>query len=139
MAANTSPIFSRLGITAWPALVITAVNTLDGDLSSSDVKTVLTGAADGTYVQKLRVKALGTNIATVMRIYLNNGSTAATAANNSLIDELTIPLSTASATTSLATYDIPLNFIVPNGYKILVALGTTVAAGFKVTAIGGDY
>lgn len=139
MAANTSPIFSRVGVTPWPALLTTAVNTLDGDLSSSDVKTVITGAADGTYVQKLRVKPLGTNVPTVLRVYLNNGSTAATAANNALIDELTIPTTTASATASLATYDIPLNFILPNTYKILVALGTTVAAGVKVTAIGGDY
>lgn len=139
MAANTNPIFAEAGIIGIAATVITAVTTLDGDLSGADVKTILTGGADGTYVQKLRVKPLGSNIQSVLRIFINNGGNAATAANNSLFDELALPSTTASNNSPLPTYDIPMNIIVPNGYKILASVGTTIASGVKVTAIAGDY
>jgi hypothetical protein len=34
---------------------------------------------------------------------------------------------------------VPVNFALPTGYRLFVTLGTTVAAGFDVTAIGGRY
>ena len=34
---------------------------------------------------------------------------------------------------------LPLNFALPAGYKLNCAIGTTVAAGFAVSVIGGEY
>jgi hypothetical protein len=76
----------------------------------------------------------------VLRVFINNGSTNATATNNSLFEELTLPITTASNTGEIGTdYDVTLNLSLPTGYKINVVLGTAVAAGWKVTAVGGDY
>ena len=33
----------------------------------------------------------------------------------------------------------PIGLVLLNGYKINVCLATTVAAGWQVTAVGGDY
>jgi hypothetical protein len=36
-------------------------------------------------------------------------------------------------------YELPLNFALPAGYVLNVTLGTTVAAGYFVSVIGGKY
>ncbi len=67
--------------------------------------------------------------------------------------ELTIPANTVSQTAQSALLELPqiLGFtasptdissfpiVLPAGYKILATIGTTVAAGIQVTAVGGDY
>lgn len=138
MPANTTPIYSKIGDIQWVNTIITANTTTD--LTTGTSYLVFTAdATNGGYVQKLRIRPLGTNIATVMRIWLNNGSTTATAANNTLYDEISLAASTVSQTSALALYELPLNFALPNGYKIYVTLGTTVAAGFDVSAVAGKY
>jgi len=138
MPANTIPIFSRLGDTKWVTSV-TAQNTTT-DLTSGTIYLAFTSdATNGGYVQRIRFRPLGTNIATVARVWLNNGSATGTAANNILWDEISIAASTASNTAALANYELPLNFALPAGYTIYVTLGTAVAAGFAVTVIGGKY
>jgi hypothetical protein len=75
----------------------------------------------------------------VVRVFINNGLTNATAANNALIGEIAVP---ATATTSQGmqpAVELPLNFALPAGYVINVTLGATIAAGVVVTCIGGDY
>ena len=138
MAANTSPIYSKNGIIKWPATAITAANTAkDG---TGTVDTIMTAdATNGSFVQKLKFRAAGTNIATVCRIFINNGSTNATAANNILYDEITLPATTLSETSSLQGPELYINTVIPAGYKINVTLGTAVAAGYYISAVGGDY
>lgn len=137
MAANTSPIFSRTQKAQW-ANGITAANTAkDG---TGTVSTVFTAdATNGSYVQKLIVRPMGTNVASVLRVFLNNGSTNATAANNCLIAEQALAATTNSETTSIAGYELPLNLPIPPGYKINVTLGTAVSGGYAVAGVGGDY
>jgi hypothetical protein len=84
MPGNQYPIFSRVG----------EVSSNTGVASSARLGVVLTVAAgdytgvngnnqivftsdstNGSYLQKLRFKALGTNVASVARIYMNNGGT----------------------------------------------------------------
>lgn len=138
MPANTQPIYSKLGDIQWAITVIAANATTD--LTTGTSYLVFTAdATNGGYIQKLRIKPLGSNIATVMRIWINNGSTTGTAANNTLFDEVSLALSSASPTSALALYELPLNFALPPGYKIYVTLGTSVATGFDVTAIAGKY
>jgi len=138
MAANTTPIFSRLGDTQWVTGVL-AQNTTT-DLTSGTIYLVFTAdATEGGYIQRIRFRPLGTNIATVARVWINNGSATGTAANNILWDEISVAATTASNTAALANYELPLNFALPAGYRIYVTLGTAVAAGFAVTVIGGKY
>lgn len=135
MPANTSPIFPLTPNLAW-ATVTTANTAKDG---TGTVATVYTAGANGSRVDYLKVRALGTNVATVIRVFINNGSTNATAANNTLIVDQTIAATTNSETAQLVDNIIQLDLSLPAGYKINVTIGTTVAAGLQVTAVGGDY
>jgi hypothetical protein len=138
MAANTSPIFSSLGDIEWGTTAITTANTAkDG---TGTVLTCFTAdATNGGFVQRIRFRSAGTNTGTVARVFINNGSTNATAANNILYDEITLAATTINETSALPVYELPLNFALPPGYKLNVTLGTTVAAGYYVTVIGGKY
>jgi hypothetical protein len=137
MPANTNPIFTLTPDVSWGTTAITTQNTAkDG---TGTVLTVFTAGANGSYVQKLRVRPSGTSVQTVLRLFINNGSTNATPANNILFDEITIPAITLSETTAQNSYEIPLNFALQTGYKLNVTIGTTVAAGLYVSVVGGDY
>jgi hypothetical protein len=114
----------------------TANNVYDG---TGTVGTCFTAGASGSFVGFIKLKPLGTNVASVGRFWINNGSTNATAANNFLIAEVTLPATTASANASLQELSVPINFALPAGYKINWALGTTVAAGWQATGVGGNY
>jgi hypothetical protein len=87
----------------------------------------------------MRFRALGTNVVTVARIFINNGGVTGTTENNTLWDEITLPAVTVSEISALPTYELPLNFALPPGYKLFVTVGTAVAAGYDVTVIGGKY
>ena len=137
MAANTAPIFSIAGDIEWGATAITTANTAkDG---TGTVLTVFTAGVDGGFVQRIRFRSAGTNIQTVARVFINNGSPNTTAGNNILYDEITLAATTINETAALAVYELPLNFALPAGYVINVTLGTTVAAGYFVSVIGGKY
>jgi hypothetical protein len=137
MAANTQPIFSIAGDVEWGATAITTANTAkDG---TGTVLTVFTANVDGAFVQRIRFRSAGTNIATVARVFINNGSTNATAANNILYDEITLAATTLSETAAQPVYELPLNFALPAGYVLNITLGTTIAAGYYVSVIGGKY
>ena len=135
MPANTSPIFPLTPNVSWGA-VATANTAKDG---TGTVVTVFTAGANGARLDYLKVRALGTNVATVLRVFVNNCSTNATAANNTLILDQTIAATTNSETAQLADNLIQLDLSLPAGYKINVTVGTTVAAGLQVTGVGGDY
>lgn len=138
MAANTAPIFSLLGDINWGATAITTANTAkDGTGTVLNVFTA--DATNGGFVQRIRFRSAGTNIATVARVFINNGSTNATAANNILYDEITLAATTVSEVSALATYELPLNFALPPGYTLNVTIGTTIAAGYFISVIGGKY
>ena len=139
MAANSNPIFTRIGDIQWSTTPILAANTTT-DLTGGTSYLVFTAdATNGGYVQKLRFRALGTNVATVARVWINNGLTVATAANNILFDEISLAISTVSQTSALAVYELPINTAIPPGYKLYITLGTAVAAGYTCTTIGGKY
>lgn len=109
---------------------------------SANNSLVHTAGADGSRIERLKFTPAGTNIQTVMRIYVNNGAANTTATNNTLIGEITLPATTASATAALISpeYLMPNGAIaLPAGWKIYIGLGTAVAAGWVCTAISGQY
>ena len=137
MPSNTAPIFSKIARAAWVNGLTAANIAKDG---TGTVDTVFSAdATNGSYIQKLIIRPRGTNVASVIRVFLNNGLTNATAANNALIGEVGLPATTISEVGALAGLELPLNIPVPPGYKINVTLGTAVAGGYAVTAMGGDY
>ena len=141
MPANNQPIFTRTPDVQWTVSATTVANTTT-DLTSGTIYLAFTAdATNGGYVQRIRFRTLGTNSnATVSRVWINNGLTTATAANNSLIDEITLPTTTVSQVAAQANYELPLNFALPAGYRIYVTVGTApTSAGWDVTVIGGKY
>jgi hypothetical protein len=98
-------------------------------------------ATNGGYVQKIRFKAVGTTTTTVARVFINNGSVHTTAFNNTLFDEITLTGVSASLTAANTVYELPLNFALPPGYRVIVTLGTasTTNNGWDISCIGGSY
>ncbi len=138
MPANTTPIFSLVGAVEWSDS-ITAANTTT-NLTSGTIYLVFSAGTNGSYVQKIRFRHQTTNSsATVARVWINNGSTTATATNNTLFDEITIAANTVSQTAASINYELPLGFALPPLYNIYVTIGTAAAGGIKATVIGGDY
>ena len=138
MAGNTTPIFSKVGDIQWINGTVTANTTTD--LTAGTSYLVFTAdATNGGYIQKIRFRSLGTNVATVVRVWINNGSTTGSAINNTLYDEMSLASTTASQTSALSIYEIPLNIALPPSYRIYVTIGTAVASGYDAIVVGGKY
>jgi len=139
MAANTQPISPIAPAESWNTTPLVGANTaLDG---TGTVGTIITAGPNGTRVPRVRIVHRGANVATVLRIFENNGLTNATPGNNNLIAEITI--ATVAALSQVAApifYDLWLNIILKPGYKLLYTIGTAVATGHSVSAPdAGDY
>lgn len=139
---NSEPIYSRVADIQWAIAMTAAQNALD--LTSGTSYLAFTAdATNGGYVRELRVKASPSQntAATVVRIWVNNGATLATAANSALIGELGIPATTTSAANGQPDFVYPLNFALPPGYKIYLTLGTAPGGTGQFTGvvIGGKY
>ena len=139
MAANVQPIYSKTADIQWATEIVQSANTTTNLTAGTIYHIFSADTTNGGYVQRVRFRPLGTNAATVARIWINNGGDTTTAANNTLWDEIAIALTTVSQTAAQATYELPLNFPLPPSYKLYVTLGTAVLAGFDVTVIGGKY
>jgi len=140
MAANTNPIFLRVGRISWVNTNTTGVTGTDG--TDANVKLLFTAdATNGSKVDYIKVRYLGaTGAATVLRFWVNNGSTPGTAANNDLVQELTIPnLASLSAAADNGEYIWSANLALPAGYRLYCVAGVNITTALAVTAIGGDY
>ncbi len=81
-------------------------------------KLVFTAGANGSYIKKLRFQAIGTNVASVARIYINNGSTNGTATNNSFYGQVSLPATTATQS-AFEAYIASSNFTALKGSVII--------------------
>lgn len=137
-APNTSQIFSRVADIQWVASGLGANTAMDG---TGTVATVFTAdATNGGRVERVNIIHLGTNIASLLRFFVNNGSTTATAANNSLIEEMAMAANTVSQTAiSVPAALLRVPIVLPPGYRLTVAVATAVAAGYQIAAFGGKY
>lgn len=136
MVANVTPIFTLTPNIGF-APGVTAANTAKDGTGTTDL--VFTAGADGAFLQKIKIRPKGTNVATVARFFLNNGSTPGTAANNMLFEEVSLPATTNTETASIVGNEIILNMALPAGWRVYVAIGTAVAGGYAFTAVGGNY
>lgn len=147
MTANVAPIYPNVG-NINGVQVLTANTALDGTGTlGTNIMLVATGGTNGSLFSRIRVLHMGTNVVTVLRIFKNNGSTNATAANNLLLFEVTMAANTVSQIAASVAVEIPLGttgpvspgLVLKNGERLLAAVGTTIAAGIMTSAIGGDY
>lgn len=126
----------------------TADTSLTAPTTASQI--IMTAGPEGLKVDAIKARAVGTNVASLLRVFLNDGLGVA-AANFSLIHEEVLPLSALSQTAveAAAITLFPINYdnagggVLPPylapGQKLYVSLGTAVAAGWVVTGFGGDY
>jgi len=145
MPANTSPIYSIAGRADSVAannsgLVVgpTANTALDG---SGTLYKAFTAGSNGSYLQKVRFRPVGSPAATVCRVFISSSSTTS-ATNTWLFDEITLPAVTLSQTASTSVFELPLNFALPTSYLLYVTFGTSTGSagtGYSVVTIAGDY
>lgn len=148
MANNTAQIFSLRPKIQW--CILTAANiAVDGTGTVGTIFAATSTSGIDSRIERIRCMALGNNVASVARIFINNGNTNATASNNTLIAEILLPATTASNVVPINSTVIELptaadiNALfpngLPNGYKINVCLGTAVSGGWQFTGFGADY
>ena len=136
MAVTALPIFAQTPIFNVGATVTTANTAKDG---TGTVVLLYTAGANGSRLDTIKVRSTGTAVATVIRIFVNNGATNATAANNSLYVEATIAATTLTEVAAQVDNLIQMNISLPATYRVYATIGTTVAAALQVSAQGGDY
>lgn len=147
MPANTSPIYalqpdvsSNAGTAMAPTLTTAAADYTGASANNQLVYTA--NSTEGGIVRGVFFAPLGSNTASVARVYLNNGSVNTTAGNNSYIGGFSLPGTAASNIAAEASFFYPF----PNGgiglnpgFRIFVGLGTTVVGGWRVTPVAGRY
>lgn len=118
---------------------LTAANTaMDG---TGTVPTVYTaGDNGGGRLDRLICVPLGTNDPTVLRLFVNNGNTNATASNNICVDEVKLPATIASnASPNGARVIVPIEFSIPKGHKLNVCIGSAATAGWNIYPVASNY
>lgn len=145
MPANTSPIYSIAGdinsvASQNTGLIVgpTANTAQDG---TGTLYKGFTAGANGSYVQKIRFRPVGSPAATVARVFISS-STTTNATNTWLYDEITLPAVTVSQTAASSVFELPLNIALPANYLLYFTFGTTTGSagtGYSVVTIAGDY
>jgi hypothetical protein len=146
MAANTIPIYTKQGQIDFGSVLLKTANTTKDGTTSANRALLFTAGADGARVERVRARAIGTNVATVLRIFINNGSDPDVAGNNILYAEKTLAATTGSEAAELLNNELPTTtdptafpLVLPPNYRLYATIGTTVASGWSVSAIGGTY
>jgi len=160
MPVTATPIFAQTpNVGALNARVSTAMTNTTAFDGTSAVGTALalvfTAGVNGARVDQLTCRfastnaatASGTSSATLVRIWINNGSANTTAANNIFLGEVALPATTVTSLNNAALTVYPAILPVgglnlPAGFRIYA--GLTVAAGgtniaIALNAFGGDY
>jgi hypothetical protein len=135
-ALNINPIFSDIPRFSWSEPIITANTAMDG---TGTTYLIFTAGGKGSLLAECILRPVGANVATVIRLFVNNGNTPATAANNMPCGELTMPTIVVSQTAQQEDFRIPLGFAIEPNHRVYGSVGTGVASGWKAAIAGGDY
>lgn len=127
-----TPAFATIPRSA--VAVISAANPSLTDTGT--IVSIMTAGAQGTKVERVRIKALVTTTAGMVRLWLHNGSA------NFLLEEVPVPALTKSA--SVAAFQADVDFSTPDRLLLLPAswslrASTEKAESFNVHAVGADY
>jgi hypothetical protein len=145
MPANTSPIYSIVGATDSVAAnesgLVVGPTANTSQTGSGTMYKAFTAGANGSYVQKMRFRPVGSPAATVCRVFISDSSTTSTT-DTWLYDEITLPAVTVSQTAASSVFELPLNFALDPNYLLYVTFGTSTGAagtGYSIVTIAGDY
>lgn len=151
MAANTNPIFGRQPDVQVGGSVLgpTAVTLQDGTGATPIV--FMADATEGGFVDEITLKPVGSPAATVVRIFLCTSTVAAgsftpgttnTAANTSMIREMSLAAVTTSNTVAQNDLAISIRKGLAPGQKLLIGFATSTGSagtGYATTAWGTKY
>lgn len=144
-----TPNAGAMGVLLSAAM--TSTKAFEGtDTAGTALGLVFTAGSNGARVDKVVAKysgttgaaPSGTSTATVLRVFLNNGSANTTATNNILIGDIDMPAKAYSNSASMDTLTLYLNVSIPAGYKIYVGMATAIAGtncAASVSCFGADY
>ena len=145
MAANTAPIYSIAGdvnsVAALNSGLVVGPTANTAQDGSGTLYKAFTAGTNGSYVQKIRFRPVGSPAATVCRVFISS-STTTSATVTWLYDEITLPAVTVSQTAASSVFELPLNFALNASYLLYVTFGTSTGStgtGYSVVTIAGDY
>lgn len=152
---TVSAIVSAPNTKIGPALTVGTVFTTSGGMTAGDyiINQLTSAEADGS------MGRTGTYTMSASRTFTGNAVTnkdlyvqlspahsmiasydgQVTENNTSFYGEISLPATTASATSATPDIDYPIAVALNPGYNMLIGLGTAVAAGWQVTSIQGRY
>jgi len=141
MPAGTQPIFIQRPHVQWQNTITTQNTTVDGSNTAWEQPLWTSNTQNGSYIEYVRVKSLGTNFSTAIRIFLNDGGTVTVANNNALITEMSLPNTTWTESATVLDFVHPMRISIPAGYNLYATASNTVnsTAGFAISAVGGHY
>ena len=133
MAANTNPIFPNVPIVGIASMVsntaVTARTVISG---TTGLTQVTANSTNGTRIDAVKVVAQGTSVATIIDLWINDGT------NSYLYDEIVLSAVTANTTTASATNTIAYTTLVlPATYRLFTS--QQVSSNVTVMAFGGTY
>lgn len=114
--------------------ISTANTARDG---TGTIGTIFTAGASGSRIDQIRIHAVGTTAAGMIRLFIHDGT------NARLWKEVPVIAVTPSATLPAwsanvaSQVDLELPLVLPNGYSLRAA--TNNAETFNIVAIGGDF
>lgn len=140
MAANTTPIFPLTPFN-WQVKLTTQIAVRD---VTTQVPVLLgTAGKNGSLIHTVYAAPLGNNVASILRLYLSQN------AGYALLAELTLPaITTAGESNAIDRVVVTLPAMLPSGNTglhlapdagLYAALGTAIAAGVQVCALGGNF
>lgn len=149
MVANINPIYARQAdVQLAGAIIGTNANTATDGTGANIYEIFDSDPTEGSFVQRVILKPVSTVAATVARLWFCSATgtftpgTTNTAVNTTMIAEISIAAWTASNTLAAPQYEIPVNFPLPPGTKMLMSFGTSTGAattGFNPLTIAGKY
>jgi hypothetical protein len=133
MPAGTSPIFPQVPIIGIASMVSnTAVTARTNIVGTTGLTQVLANSTNGTRVDFIEVQGQGTTVATIIDIWINDGT------NSYLVDEISLPAATANTTVVASSNTISYTRLtLPPTYRLFTS--QQVSANVTVFAFGGTY
>lgn len=133
MPAGTSPIFPQAPIIGIGSLVSnTAVTSRSVISGTTGLTQVLANSTNGTRVDFVEVQGQGTTVATIIDLWINDGT------NSYLFDEISLAAATANTTAFASSNTIAYTRLtLPPTYRLFAS--QQVSANVTVFAFGGTY
>jgi len=133
MPANTSPIFPLTPVVGIATLTAaTAVTSRANIVGNTGLVQLTPTSTNGTRVDLITVNSKATSVASIVDIWLNDGTT------SFLIDEIVVTAVTASTTApAFSTSKAYSNLVLPPTYRLFIS--EQVQTDLTVCAYGGTY